>query len=90
MRKKGDTNTIKGLSLLLPISLWSPLNVPRPEEDLLGFADGTYNLSGIAAQLGCLSAFGGAGPLFPPGGARDFCVARIRRAAMDAELRSFV
>lgn len=49
LRKKGDhgprmaglgnTKTRKGLSLQLPISLWDPLSVPRPEEGLLGSAD---------------------------------------------------
>lgn len=37
--KVGNTNTRKGLSLPLPVSLWDPLSVPRPEEGLLGSAD---------------------------------------------------
>lgn len=34
----GDSNTRRGLSLPLLISLLSPPDVPHPEEDLLGLA----------------------------------------------------
>lgn len=37
----GNTNTAKGPSLPLPISLWGPLSVPLPKEDLLGPVDDT-------------------------------------------------
>lgn len=60
MRKKGDTNTIMGLSLLLPISLWSPLMSLAPERGPPRFADGTYNLSGIAGQARLSSRLPGA------------------------------
>lgn len=39
MERLGNTNTRKGLSLLLPISLWHPLSVPFSEEGLLGSVD---------------------------------------------------
>lgn len=35
----GNTKTTKGLSLPLPITLWGPLSVLLPKEDLLGSAD---------------------------------------------------
>lgn len=34
----GKTNTRKSFSLPLPISMWGPLSVPRPEEGLPGLA----------------------------------------------------